>query len=332
MPLVRANDKSIADAITVLRNGGCVGLPTETVYGLASDGLSVDAASRIFEIKQRPTFDPLILHVPDGYDISSVCQPNETAFRLIEKFWPGPLTVLLPKTALVPDLVTSGLETVAVRCPSHPVAQNVLSGFGGPLAVPSANRFGRISPTTALAAHEELGEAILILDAGSCPIGLESTIVNCVGAPCVLRQGGVPLEEIRNVLNDDVGLGENSSPLPLVPGALKNHYAPATPLYRAHDVLAEHETLPDEHAYLFWQHLPKRLPKFYRQLTESGFAREAAAKLFQAMRELDDVGADSIICDPVPNTGLGAAINDRLHRASHGWAKWDNGRFDLTLR
>ncbi|MFH1066695.1 MAG: L-threonylcarbamoyladenylate synthase [bacterium] len=332
MPLALANDKSIAEAVALLRGGGCVGLPTETVYGLAADGLNVDAVSRIFEMKQRPTFDPLILHVPEGYDLSRICQPNETARRLIQKFWPGPLTVLLPKTELVPDLVTSGLRTVAVRCPSHPVAQKVLSGFGGPLAVPSANRFGRISPTTARAAQEELGEAAFILDAGSCAVGVESTIVNCVGAPSVLRQGGVALEEVRAVLGSDVGLGEESSPLPLVPGALKSHYAPATSLYRSRRVLAECGTLPDEYAYLFWQQLPKRLPKFYRRLTESGSAREAAARLFQFMRELDAMGVNGIICDPVPMENLGAAMNDRLHRASRGWADWDDSRFRLVAR
>lgn len=327
--------ESVHRACKLLRGEQCVVMPTETVYGLAGNGLCDRSVARIFEIKQRPSFDPLILHIPEGFGLSDICNPTETARVLMEAFWPGPLTVLLEKKACVPDLVTSGLPTVAVRCPAHPVAQELLRSFGGPLAAPSANRFGRISPTTAQAALEELGDRLeVILEGGPCEKGLESTIVNGTGStPTILRKGAIPIETIREIF-PDVSHDKPHHEV-IAPGQLDSHYAPSTPLYRTDRPLAEFALLPDSCAYLLWSGKGmKTMPSTYRILSDQGDAKEAASRLFQALRELDHEGKP-IFCEPVPSHaegigglggveksgglgGLGEAIQDRLNRASGG--------------
>ncbi|MFZ5807582.1 MAG: L-threonylcarbamoyladenylate synthase [Verrucomicrobiota bacterium] len=330
MAIIFADEASILRAVEALKKGACIGLPTETVYGLAADGLHAEAVAKIFEIKGRPTFDPLILHVPIGYDVEKIGEPNEVFHRLKKSFWPGPLTLILPKKNIVPDLATSGLPTVAVRCPNHPIAQEVLKKFGSPLAAPSANRFGRITPTSAQAVYEELGDAVeIILDAGASPIGLESTIVDCTPAsPLILRQGAATIEELRQVcpeirLATKLQKGQ-------APGTLENHYAPRTPLYLCATPLHTCKHLPEEYAYLFWQKTSMPAPKNYRRLSPTGSLREAAVNLFQHLRELDALSCKKIIVDPLPLEGLGAAIADRLKRASTG--EWKCERENSVFR
>ena len=225
--------EALARAVELLRAGEVIGLPTETVYGLAGDALNAAALVRIFEVKQRPHFDPLILHCIDAERAFTLVEGNipEAARELAAKFWPGPLTLVLRKRDIVPDLATSGLPHVALRVPAHPVAQELLRAFGGPLAAPSANRFGRISPTDAAAVRAELGDAVpLILDGGPCTVGLESTVLSLAGdEPCLFRAGGISLEDLEAVVGRvrRPGAVDDS---PQAPGQLRHHYAPRKPL------------------------------------------------------------------------------------------------------
>jgi L-threonylcarbamoyladenylate synthase len=315
--------EAIARAVGLLRRGDVIGLPTETVYGLAGDGLNPDALARIFEVKQRPLFDPLILHFSDA----------ETAFAFVEgplppparqlaaKFWPGPLTLVLPKDALVPDLATSGLPNVAIRVPAHPVAQALLKAYGGgPLAAPSANRFGRISPTDAQAVRMELGDAVpLILDGGPCAVGVESTVIFLSERqPVLLRAGGVPLEEIEAL----VGSVRHGGPVeerPLAPGQLKHHYAPRKRLRLVQNA----EEIPprvDVGWLAFGAEAAERFAKFtgvMENLSPKENLREAAANFFRALRKLDDdPRVIELYATRLPETGLGLAMNERLERAA----------------
>jgi L-threonylcarbamoyladenylate synthase len=312
-------EEAIARAVELLRAGEVIGMPTETVYGLAGDGLNPDALARIFEVKQRPLFDPLILHFSDAETAFAFVEgpiPQE-ARKLAAKFWPGPLTLVLPKDALVPDLATSGLPNVAVRVPAHPVAQALLRAYGGgPLAAPSANRFGRISPTDAGAVRAELGDAVpLILDGGPCAVGVESTVIFLSERqPVLLRAGGVPIEEIEAL----VGQVRHGGPVeerPLAPGQLKHHYAPRKRL-RLVDAAAE---IP-KRADVGWLTFGKdviAVDGVARNLSPTGNLREAAANFFRALRELDDdLQVTEIYAVRLPETGLGLAMNERLERAS----------------
>lgn len=294
-----------------------IGLPTETVYGLAADGLNPVALARIFEVKHRPLFDPLILHVADAVAAWKLAaQVPEMARRLAEKFWPGPLTLVLSKKDLVPDLATSGLPHVALRVPSHPVAQALLRAFGGPLAAPSANRFGRISPTDARAVQSELGDAVpLILDGGPCAVGLESTVLDLSGEkPVLLRAGGVSIEELEAL----IGPVQRSGPVtdhPSAPGQLKHHYAPRKPLR----LVESAEKIPPEKnaGWLAFGETPPH-PGVIENLSPAANLRAAAANFFRALRHLDDDPRVTIIyATPLPPHGLGLAMNERLERAAH---------------
>lgn len=311
--------QEIARAVELLRAGDVVALPTETVYGLAGDGFNPRALAKIFAVKQRPLFDPLILHVLSleaAKRLVATSVPPQ-ARLLAERFWPGPMTLILPKRAEVPDLATSGLPSVAVRVPAHPLSRALLEAFGGPLAAPSANRFGRISPTSAEAVRQELGDAVpLILDGGACRVGLESTIIDCNGArPVILRAGGLPIEEIEKV----VGPVDRATPVsekPLAPGHLEHHYAPQKPL-RLIDSLSE---LPagdySRVGFLAFDQIPE-LPRFaqVRLLSAQGDLTEAAANFFSMLRSLDDCQVERLIAIRPPQRGLGVAINERLSRA-----------------
>jgi len=298
-------------------------MPTETVYGLAADGLNPTALARIFEVKQRPLFDPLILHLPDAAGAWELAaHVPELARLLAEKFWPGPLTLVLPKRDLVPDLATSGLPNVALRVPVHPVAHALLRAFGGPLAAPSANRFGRISPTDAAAVRAELGAAVpLILDGGACAVGLESTVLDLSGeTPVLLRAGGVPVEEIESL----IGPINRAGPVdthPASPGQLKHHYAPRKPLRLVPQVFAAGATPgwlvfgPQDAGQDFSGAVGEGV---IENLSPAGDLREAAANFFRALRRLDDDPRVAIIyAVPLPAYGLGLAINERLDRARH---------------
>jgi L-threonylcarbamoyladenylate synthase len=317
--VVPATEKTILQAVELLREGQVVGMPTETVYGLAADGLNPTALARIFEVKHRPLFDPLILHFATAEEAFALAKQVPVAARkLAELFWPGPLTLVLPKTDLVPDLATSGLPDVALRVPSHPVAQALLRAFCGPLAAPSANRFGRISPTDAEAVRWELGDAVpLILDGGPCAVGLESTVLYLAkDQSLLLRAGGIAIEEIEAV----TGPLKRALPTeehPLAPGQLKHHYAPRKPLRLVREA-GEVPSRPDTGWLAFGaQPAADSFSGVRENLSPAGDLREAAANLFRAMRSLDEnprVG--TLYAVPVSERGLGLAINERLERAA----------------
>ena len=309
-------------AVELLRQGEAVALPTETVYGLAADALNPIAVAKIFEAKGRPRFDPLIIHLPDPGWLEKVADPLEQDRRLVsslaEKFWPGPFTMVLPKRDIIPEIVTAGLETVAVRISAHPIFLEIVSAFGKPLSAPSANRFGRISPTTAKHVLDELnGHIPLIIDAGPTTHGIESTIVAVHdGKIDILRRGPITSEQLSKF--GEVGIATEREKIS-VPGQLPSHYAPKTPL-RIVDNLKSFTPMTNERcALLAWTSIEKD-ERFIaiRNLSRKQDLREAAANLFRYLRELDALDVDLIVAERVPGEGLGAAILDRLQRASHG--------------
>ena len=309
-------------AVELLRQGEAVALPTETVYGLAADALNPIAVAKIFEAKGRPRFDPLIIHLPDPGWLEKVADPLEQDRRLVsslaEKFWPGPFTMVLPKHDIIPEIVTAGLETVAVRISAHPIFSEIVSAFGKPLSAPSANRFGRISPTTAKHVLDELnGHIPLIIDAGPTTHGIESTIVAVHdGKIDILRRGPITSEQLSKF--GEVGIATEREKIS-VPGQLPSHYAPKTPL-RIVDNLKSFTPMTNErYALLAWTPI-KNDERFVaiRNLSRQQDLREAAANLFRYLRELDALDVDLIVAERVPGEGLGAAILDRLQRASHG--------------
>lgn len=304
----------ISIARNLLQKGDLVAIPTETVYGLAGNALNINSVARIFETKNRPSFDPLIVHIHDFKELSKyVMNVPVQAERLAKEFWPGPLTVLLRKRSIIPDLVTSGLDTVGIRCPNHPMAQNLLKTIDFPLAAPSANPFGFVSPTTANHVTEQLGSKIkYVLDGGPCTIGIESTIVGFENAKTIVyRLGAVSVEQIESVVGQ-VELA-NSTSLK-VPGQLKSHYSPSKKMFMADlDKTVELVDL-DRAALLTFQKDYKA--KHQVILTPTGDMTEAAKNLFDALRRLDKMPVDLILAEFVPDEGIGRAINDRLRRAS----------------
>jgi L-threonylcarbamoyladenylate synthase len=309
-------------AVELLRQGEAVALPTETVYGLAADALNPIAVAKIFEAKGRPRFDPLIIHLPDPGWLEKVADPlkqdRQLVSSLAEKFWPGPFTMVLPKRDIIPEIVTAGLETVAVRISAHPIFSEIVSAFGKPLSAPSANRFGRISPTTAKHVLDELnGHIPLIIDAGPTTHGIESTIVAVHdGKIDILRRGPITSEQLSKF--GEVGIATVREKIS-VPGQLPSHYAPKTPL-RIVDNLKSFTPMTNERcALLAWTPI-KNDERFVaiRNLSRQQHLREAAANLFRYLRELDALDVDLIVAERVPGEGLGGAILDRLQRASHG--------------
>ncbi len=307
-------------AAEILRAGGLVAFATETVYGLGADAGHPTAVARIFEAKGRPRFDPLIVHVADVDQARSlVTEFPEAAEKLARTFWPGPLTLVLPKRAVIPDLVTAGLPTVAIRIPAHEQALALIRAAGRPIAAPSANRFGCLSPTTAAHVLEQLGDRIdLVLEGGPCRVGVESTILDLTGPrPRILRPGGVTPEELADCLGRgmDVECGSvapgEAAP---APGMLRSHYAPRTPLVLVED-WREVSSHPGT-AVLAFTHAPPG--EFHRVevLSPRGDLREAAAQFFAALRRLDACGAERIVAVRFPPQGLGVALNDRLTRAA----------------
>lgn len=310
----------IQRAADIIRRGGLVGMPTETVYGLAANALDPQAVARIFEAKERPAFDPLIVHLPDVSWMPRVATEfPELARRLADRFWPGPLTIILPKTAAVPDLVTSGLPDVGVRIPRHPLAIELLRLSDCPVAAPSANLFGRISPTSAQHVADQLaGRVDYILDGGSCGVGVESTVVRVFPRPCLLRPGGIGLEDLIEVMGpiEIVASTDHPGEAPQsAPGMLPQHYAPRTPLIL--DPPAG-QILSGRWGLLCLQGPPASSEFFAQEiLAPDGNLQVAAANFFAALRRLDAIGLDGIIAESFPETGLGRALNDRLRRAAH---------------
>ena len=308
-------------AVELLRKGEVVALPTETVYGLAADALNAIAVAKVFEAKERPRLDPLIVHLPDENWLERVAKIDNRSRARIEKlisqFWPGPLTLILSRQPIIPDIVTAGLDTVAVRMSSHHVFAEVISAFGKPLAAPSANRFGRISPTTAQHVFDELGGRIpLIIDAGPTTHGVESTIIAVHDNKIdILRRGPITAEQLAEFGKIDI---VSASRKISAPGQLPSHYSPKTPLRLIDN--AESFVLAANYrvGLLAWNaSIPEGRFAAVRTLSESQDLREAAANLFRCLRELDEPDLDFIVAERVPARGLGAAILDRLERASH---------------
>jgi L-threonylcarbamoyladenylate synthase len=312
-----ATAKTIADAAAVLRSGSLVAFPTETVYGLGADATNARAIAAVFEAKGRPRFNPLIVHVASVEAAGALGQLTEVARKLADAFWPGPLTLVLPKRAgcAVAELATAGLDTVAVRVPAHAIAQALLRAAEVPIAAPSANRSGHVSPTTAAHVEADLGDRVaMILDGGATAVGLESTVVDATGdEPVVLRLGAVAREELARVLGRPVAVAEEGAGAtgrPASPGMLARHYAPATALR-----LEAREARPGEALLAFGREVPDHAGPMIN-LSPSGDLAEAAANLFAALRALDAAGATAIAAMPIPGQGLGEAINDRLRRAA----------------
>ncbi len=313
-------EAAVARAVQILAAGEVVALPTETVYGLAADALNPDAVAKIFEAKERPRFDPLIVHLPGEKWLERLAHYDDQSRALLEKlvghFWPGPLTVVLPRREVIPDLVAAGLPTVALRMSSHPVFAEIVRELDRPLAAPSANRFGRISPTAAAHVSEELNERIpLIVDAGPPTYGIESTIVALAeGRMKILRRGPIDLEELRAF--GEVEMAKLDAPLQ-APGQLPAHYAPRTPLRLVRDASGFVRGNEKRVGLLGWNAFaPSNDFAETRTLSATGNLREAAANLFRLLRELDHAGLDLIVAEELPEKGLGAAIMDRLRRAA----------------
>jgi len=320
--ILAAGEVATAAAARCLAEGGLVGFPTETVYGLGADATNAEAVARLYQAKGRPSFNPLIAHVSELAAARQIAQFDAQAAALAEAFWPGPLTLVLPKTAdcAVADLATAGLDTVAIRIPAHGVARDILRAFGGPVVAPSANLSGHVSPTTAAHVQGDLaGRIDLIIDGGAVAVGVESTIVGCFETPMLLRPGGLPREAIERVLGRALtGVPEHAgaeTDAPLAPGMLASHYAPRTPVRLNAERVEANEALlafgpgivaESNHA------------KAVMNLSARGDLNEAAANLFGYLRTLDTSGAHTIAVMPVPHHGLGEAINDRLRRAAIG--------------
>jgi L-threonylcarbamoyladenylate synthase len=317
----RGTAKNLAFLARRLRAGDLVAVPTETVYGLAANALDAAACRRIFRAKNRPLHDPLIVHIHSPDQLARVCTPNAAARRLARQFWPGPLTLVLPKTDAVPDIVSGGRDSVAVRMPSHPLLRRLLKLAGVPLAAPSANPFGYVSPTTAGHVRDGLGRKIrFVLDGGPAKIGLESTIVDLrdPAKPVLLRPGAITREALSRALGRPVRTAARrhaaSAQRPaLAPGMLARHYSPRTPLF-LHETIGA--TAIPTHAYLFIRKPAGRTPRNVFWLDAQGDLRRAAHRLFGLLRRLDAAGFAAIHAEIAPGDGLADAINDRLRRAA----------------
>jgi L-threonylcarbamoyladenylate synthase len=319
--IIEAGGAAVARAARLLAAGGLVAFPTETVYGLGADATNGEAVARLYDAKGRPKFNPLIAHVADAAAARRLAHFEAAAERLAAAFWPGPLTLVLPKRADCPvaELATAGLDTIAVRVPVHPVARDILAAFGGPVVAPSANRSGHVSPTTAQHVLADLrGRIELIVDGGPAPMGVESTIVACLGEPVLLRPGALARAEIERVIalaepSPVAALAGSEDEALLAPGQLASHYAP-----RARLRLDARQVKAGEALLAFGPIPPQSAGRaaLALNLSSSGNLIEAAANLFSHLRTLDASGAAAIAVMPVPHEGLGEAINDRLERAA----------------
>jgi L-threonylcarbamoyladenylate synthase len=320
--ILPAGEAAVAAAARALAEGGLVAFPTETVYGLGADAANAAAIARLYHAKGRPAFNPLIAHVGELAVARKIARFDAAALKLAEAFWPGPLTLVLPKTpdCAVADLATAGLDTVAVRIPAHGIARKILRAFGGPVVAPSANLSGHVSPTDAAHVADDLaGRIDLIIDGGAVAVGVESTIIGCFETPMLLRPGGLPRAEIERVLGRALAQppeqAGGDSGQPLAPGMLASHYAPRTKV-RLNAMRLE----PGEALLAFGAHVVGGIDAAadVMNLSERGDLAEAATHLFGYLRALDAKGARAIAVMPIPDHGLGEAINDRLRRAAMG--------------
>lgn len=309
--------KDIDKAVALLQAGQLVGIPTETVYGLAANALDRRAVTGIFSAKNRPSFDPLIIHVASLEDALKYVKAIPSELRILaDRFMPGPLTLLLEKKDIVPDLVTSGLSRVAIRIPAHPLVQQLLAQLDFPLAAPSANPFGYISPTKAEHVLAQLADKVAyVLDGGACQVGLESTIVGIEeGQLTVFRKGGLAIEEIEALVGTVV-VKAHSSSNPAAPGMLKSHYAPRKPFKLLSSTDFQAYTNDKRIGFLAFQ-TPKSNSDASIVLSANGDLAQAAQNLFASLRQLDEMDIDEIVAELLPEQGLGRAINDRLRRAA----------------
>ena len=332
MEILSTSDTDLEKAAAALKAGFLVAFPTETVYGLGGDAFNTSALAKIFEAKNRPRFDPLIIHIAEMDSIHRIVNTAsfdrdaaEKLSLLSERLWPGPLTLIMPKRPEVPDLATAGLNTVALRFPSHPLAQKLIRLSTEAVAAPSANPFGCLSPTRAEHVHVQLGGKVdFIIDGGKTVVGLESTVLDITqNPPAILRHGGTSRETIEAIIGsvrvNTEPEGQTSCKTPVSPGQLKSHYAPRTPLTLCK--LGELETIaltPQEGRLYF--SAPKnrnQAPEKTRVLSETSNLTEAAANFFDMLHELDKLGLDLIRAEEVPAAGIGEAINDRLRRAAN---------------
>ncbi|MDY6332655.1 MAG: L-threonylcarbamoyladenylate synthase [Fibrobacter sp.] len=308
---------SVSEAARLLKEGEVVAIPTETVYGLAGNAFEPKALAKIFAAKERPTFDPLIVHIADIAQLTDIAKNiPDSAYKLAEAYWPGPMTIILPKKDCIPDLCTSALPSVAVRFPSHPIAQAIIKESGLPLAAPSANLFKHVSPTTAEHVAAQLADRIAgIVDGGPCSVGVESSIISLVGEPTVMRPGAITPEMFKAILGE-VKIKESTSkpgqPM-LAPGQCDTHYRPQVPLYYG-EVPAGY-TLPEHTVRIAFGTQTGPIPATVN-LSATGDMVEATSKLYAFMHDLDKSEYDLILVDPIPNKGIGIALNDRLKRAS----------------
>lgn len=314
-------EQAIEAAALELRAGGVVAFPTETVYGLGADARNPRAVARVFEIKGRPRFDPLIVHVGSAAAARALAAEwQRTAEQLAERFWPGPLTLVVKKREAIPDIVTAGLGNVGLRVPDHPIALRLIERAEMPIAAPSANPFGRISPTTAQHVRDSFEAKVpIIVDGGPCRTGVESTVISLVAEPTLLRPGGVPVEDIEAVIGRVVRRESTSRPggeALAAPGMLESHYAPRTPLRLANQLRAG--SIPLGRVGYIGLRAPEAADRFaaIEVLSQDGDLREAATNLFSALRRLDALGLEAILAGDIPAHGLGLAIRDRLERAA----------------
>ena len=321
-PILPASEAAVAAAARCLAEGGLVGFPTETVYGLGADATNPAAVARLYQAKGRPAFNPLIAHVGDIAAARRIARFDGPALALAEAFWPGPLTLVLPKAdgCAVADLATAGLDTIAIRIPAHAIARDILRLFGRPVVAPSANLSGHVSPTTADHVASDLaGRIDLIVDGGAVAVGVESTIVACFGTPMLLRPGGLPRQDIERALGHPLlhppTDADSDSGQPLAPGMLASHYAPRARVRLHADSLEPGEALL---AFGLGAISGIDAASAVMNLSARGDLAEAAVNLFGHLRALDAGGARTIAVMPIPDQGLGEAINDRLRRAAVG--------------
>jgi len=315
--IFESTSENIENAAAIIKAGGLVSFPTETVYGLGGNALDPKAVARIFEAKARPSFDPLITHIADLEMLDKVAEiKDKKIYDIIEKFWPGSLTLIVPKKDIIPHIVTSGLETMAVRMPDHPTALQLIKSSTGAVAAPSANPFGYLSPTTAKHVEEPLGDKIdMILDGGTCRIGVESTVLDVTGKiPIILRPGGISFEDLQSVIHD-VEIFNRTTTSPTAPGQLKMHYSPVKPLHIV-DSINIVKDREKSGALVFKDGSDTSGFKSVEILSPAGDPVEAAARLFVALHNLDKSGIDQIYAEKIPETGLGRAVMDRIYKAS----------------
>lgn len=317
--ILKPNKKVFQEAISILKKGDVIAFPTETVYGLGADALNPNAVKKIFEIKNRPLFNPLIVHIAEKKDIEKLCtEINEKTKILINHFWPGPLTIIFKKSKIIPNIVTAESKNVAIRMPSHPVALKLIKKLKKPICAPSANLFKNLSPTTADHTNSQIGEKInLIIDGGKCDIGIESTILDLTTkTPCILRPGGITQEEIEKIIGK-VHI-KTTSKNPKSSGQLAHHYSPQTPF----KILKKRKIIYSKSikmGLLTFKKIPKEKDNFQKIeiLSKKGNLKEAAHNLFDCLYKLDKSNLDIIYAEPLPNTGLGKAIMNRLKKAEN---------------